>query len=292
MPDVIERINEQVKALGADWAKYSVVGSFVLYLFGYLSLRFHLSAFGVSTDLAVLDERYLFNGARFLVYAVSAIPSIVLLALPFVVVVWLVHRITPTQHRNRLRNTLGTPSALTISGILLSVSAIQFVMRQCFYFSDLLLAPALPAQPAWLVSILLDDQLMPVYFTVLVAFTLASSCLLWLSKSHHPSATLRTGRALLGLLTAVEFLLLPINFGILVADQSVPRVAAVRSEPLATGEEAWLIWEGKDYVTFLVRHAQAGKRSLLSIPRADIKQIEVVSIDPILRTLFGAGSRQ
>jgi hypothetical protein len=68
------------------WALLTAVGSFVLYLFGYLTLRFRLSTFGIATDLAVLDERYLFAGAQFLVYFLTAIPIVLLpllLLLPF-----------------------------------------------------------------------------------------------------------------------------------------------------------------------------------------------------------------
>ena len=79
MADLLHELNERVKALGGDWGKYTLVGSFLLYVVGYLTLRFHLTAIGIGTDLAVLDERYLFTGARFLVYLVSAVPSIVLL---------------------------------------------------------------------------------------------------------------------------------------------------------------------------------------------------------------------
>ena len=222
MPDLIQQFAERVRALGGDWAKYSVVGSFVVYVAGYLSLRFHLTAFGVSTDLGVLDERYLFSGARFLVYCVSALPSIVLLALPVAAVIWLVHRVMPLRQLSRLHSTMGTPLALTLLGILFSFCFIQFVMRQCFDFSDLLLAPALPAQPMWLVKLLLNDQLMPVYFSALVAATM---CHLPCCRSADPttaSPALRAGRGLLWLLAAVQLLMLPVNYGILVLDQSLP----------------------------------------------------------------------
>ena len=82
MSDLLQDLGASVSALGGNWTKYSVVGSFVLYLFGYLAVRFHLTAIGIGTDLAVLDERYLFAGARFFVYLVSSVPSILLILLP------------------------------------------------------------------------------------------------------------------------------------------------------------------------------------------------------------------
>ena len=74
MADLGSELSDKLKELGANWAVYSALGSFALYLLGYLSLRFHLTVLGVGTDLAVLDERYLFAGTRFLVYVVSSVP--------------------------------------------------------------------------------------------------------------------------------------------------------------------------------------------------------------------------
>ena len=97
--DLLHELDERVKSLAGNWSKYTIVGTFLLYVVGYLTLRFHLTAIGIGTDLAVLDERYLFTGARFLVYLVSAVPNIVLLALPFAALAWVVHRLTPPGAR-------------------------------------------------------------------------------------------------------------------------------------------------------------------------------------------------
>jgi len=69
----LNQLDERVKTLAGYWTKYSVIASFVLYLVGYLALRFHLTAIGIGTDLAVLDERYLFTGARFFLYLLSPV---------------------------------------------------------------------------------------------------------------------------------------------------------------------------------------------------------------------------
>jgi hypothetical protein len=67
----------------------------------------------------------------------------------------------------------------------------------------------------------------------------------------------------------------------------MPRVATIGDKhPLAAGDEAWLVWEGKDGVTFLVR-AAGHRRSLVTLPRADVPKTEVLSNDPIVPTLFG-----
>jgi len=155
--DLLRAIGDRVTAL-SSWGTFTMVGSFVLYAVGYLTLRFHLTAIGIGTDMAVLDERYLFTGARFLVYLVAAVPGIVLVALPVSVVIWMLGKAVPELTRRRLRAWVVHPARLTAFGIVFAVVMIQTVMRQCFLFSDLLLAPELPREPAWLVTLLLAER--------------------------------------------------------------------------------------------------------------------------------------
>ena len=93
MADPLRDLGEQIAALGSHRTAYTVIGSFLLYVIGYLTLRFHLTVLGIGTDLAVLDERYVFTGARFLVYLVSSVPMLVLIALPVSVVLWLLGKV-------------------------------------------------------------------------------------------------------------------------------------------------------------------------------------------------------
>src|SRR5437764_2374474 len=84
--------NEKEKKLEGRWALFTAIGSFILYLFGYLSLRFHLSVLGVDIGLSVLDERYLFAGAQFLVYLLTSFP----IALIFLLIArWLLRWLRP-----------------------------------------------------------------------------------------------------------------------------------------------------------------------------------------------------
>jgi hypothetical protein len=291
MTNPLEQLGQQIKTLGGEWAKVSVVGTFLLYVVGYLTLRFHLTAMGVATDLAVLDERYLFTGARFLVYTVSSVPNIVLVALPFALILAVLRRVVPEALAAATAVWLQQPKRLALVGILFSVFMIQIVMRQCFLFNDLLLAHALPLEPAWLVALLLDDRLMPVYFSLLVAACAVTLALLWplLADGGLPPA-LQRARALLGFLAAVQILLLPINYGVLIADKSLARVVAAGARVLAPGESAWLVWEGKDGVTFLLRSADGQRRTLLTQPRTQAPSIEVLGFDRILPALFrGSG---
>jgi hypothetical protein len=115
---------------------------------GYLTLRFHLTAIGVGTDLAVLNERYLFTGARFLVYLVAAVLNLALAALPVAVAVWAAYKLVPEAARASICGWVMHPTRLAVFGIVFAVIMIQFVMRQCFVFNDLLLVRDLPVEPA------------------------------------------------------------------------------------------------------------------------------------------------
>ena len=287
MADLLQELNERAKAISASWASYSVLGSFLLYLCGYLALRFHLTMIGIGTDLAVLDERYLFTGARFLVYLTAAVPSIVLIALPLWAAGWSVSRLASSTARARASAWITQPSRLAIVGIVSSVLMIQFVMRQCFIFSNLLLARDLPLHPAWLVALLQDDQLMPLYFSGLVASCALTIGILVVLRSRTAEAP-AFSRGLLMLLAAVQILLLPVNFGVLIVDKTLPRVSAIEEKPLSNGQTAWLVWEGKDRITFLVRDDAQNRRTLLTVGRPEVKRIEIVGFDRIVPTLFPA----
>jgi hypothetical protein len=282
--DLLRDLGQRVGALVGDWTKYTVVGSFLLYVAGYLALRFHLTAIGVGTDLAVLDERYLFTGARFLVYLVSSVPSILIVVLPILGLGWIAERLLPADVVDDLRGRLLQPRRLTIAGIVIAVLVIQLVMRQCFAFSDLLLARELPREPGWLVRLLLDDTLMPIYFSALVAGCAISSGILVAGRHAGADGPSKPLWMVLACLAAIEVLLLPINYGVLIVDKALPRVTAVGVRPMTGGDEAWLVWEGKDGATYLIRDRNR-MRSLLTL-RGEIKQTEIVGFDRILPTLF------
>jgi hypothetical protein len=93
---------------------------------------------------------------------------------------------------------------------------------------------------------------------------------------------------LLLFLAAVQLLLLPVNFGVLIVDKALPRVTAIGKTPLASGEEAWLVWEGRDGVSYLVRSQTPTRRALVTVPRAEAERTEIVGFDRIFPALFGS----
>lgn len=329
MTNVWDEIKGTLSALAGNWAVYVALGSFIIYLLGYLVVRFHLTVFGIGTDLAVLDERYLFAGAKFLVYLLSVIPILIfiiliscILILAIIVVMyvssWILHLLHPNKFRvkvgiirrgwrrilfmwsyPRLMFKKVEVETLAFAGIVFSILLIQLVMRQCFLFAELLLAHG-PLTNHWFVSILLDEtgQYQYYYFSGLVIGTMISLGIFLVAKKKKRRYRARPLVGLLGLLVIIEFLFLPINYGILVFNKAVPKVESLGGQQEITKcnhgykndcQEAWLVWEGTEGQTYLVRRWKEGEesRQLVTLPSKDTKKIVIEEFDSILTTLFG-----
>ncbi|MGH9844961.1 MAG: hypothetical protein ACREEM_40100 [Blastocatellia bacterium] len=293
MTNAIEAITGKLKELAGGWASYTTLGSFALYVVGYLALRFHLTALGVGTDLAVLDERYLFTGAKFLVYFLSSIPLVVLAALPMALAGWLLTRLIPANVREKIGHWVSNPSRLALAGIVVAVLLIQLVMRRCFEFSNLLLADEQLDAWVWRVMLSAEESARTFFFSALVAGLVVTGGLLLAARNRaEQTARSRFLAGLLALLVVIQFLLLPVNYGVMIIDKMLPRVADLGGvERLKEGQEAWLVWEGKDGLTYLVRSADecgTGKtsRKLVTLPQKEVKKTEIIRYDPILRCIF------
>jgi hypothetical protein len=285
-----DAIGEKLKAVATGWSAYTAFASFLLYVLGYLTLRFHLTALGVGTDLTVLDERYLFAGARFVVYLVSAVPIVLLLALIVLGVLYVPFWLLPASIRSgmsaRWTQIRAQPIRLTVAGIIISVLMIQLVMRQCFAYSNLLLAPNLPPEPAWLACLMRNDGLMSLFYSALIAGAAIPAAIAFgLNGSPEERRSYWLLRAMLIFLIAVQLLLLPANYGVLIVDKSLARVGLIGAEPVKEGLQAWLVWEGKDAVTYFIRKSAGNTRSLLTIPRVDAKKTDIIGYDRIVPTL-------
>jgi hypothetical protein len=270
MTPLVEDVAAWFKGLAGGWSQYTVVGSFILYVLGYLVLRFHLTALGLATDLTIVDERYLFTGARFLIYLAATVPVSLVIA----GIAWQLWRLLPA----RVAAVFVTPTF----SIIFSVLMIQLVMRQCFLIGNLLLADDLSRLPSWVISLLVDDTYLLLYFSVLVAACALPIATLILTRGQAVSPL---KRGVLAFLAAVQVLLVAVNYGYLVVDKTLPRVAAMGDVALPSGTDAWLVWEGEKGVTFLTCDANR-RRSLITLPKAKIDRTEVVGFDPIVRRLF------
>lgn len=280
-------------ALGS-WPAFVTVGSFALYLLGYFSVRFHLTTLGIGTDLTVLDERYLFAGAKFMVYLLSTLATVIFFSIPLLLFVGLVAFRRRGEKAAKERPTKANkhkPVLALVAGTIISAVAIQMLLKQCFVFSNLLLADAMPWTLFDLKGLLLEDgdAARATYFCVVVLLTIVTIALLYYAWRRLPTGPLFAFlRALLGVLVGIQFLLLPVNYGVFIMDKDIPRVASLGGQPVADGEEVWLVWEGNEGATFLVRApSRSPQRRLITIPRKEVKSIEILGYDPIFQRLFG-----
>jgi hypothetical protein len=291
--DLWNELTDKLGSLMGKWTSFTALGSFLVYLMGYLALRFQLSTYGIATNLDVWDERYLFAGSRFLVYLVSSVPNVLLVVIVLWAVAYVLSRLVPAAVRERIKQRINAwaahPKTLPLLGTLLAVAMIQFVMRKCFALGNLLFSHDLPRNE-WISTILLaDSAIRSSYFSGLVGGTLITGALLLLAMRSGTASTPSSKAlvVLLSFLVAVEFLLLPVNYGILIASEDLPRVSEISGdEKLAASDQAWLLWETKDATVFFVRTA-GDARSMLTLPRKD-RKIKIVGYDAIFRVLFGA----
>ena len=160
-PAMWTTILEKMKGVGATWSVYTALGSFVLYFLGYLVLRFQLATWGVIADLSVLDERYFFAGARFVVYLVTSTVNALLLAFPLFLAWWLLKRSLRFQAWRKAANT-------ATAGVIFAVLFIQLVERKCFQLMNgLLVQPQLDGD-AWLKAILRNESSDSLFFAGLM----------------------------------------------------------------------------------------------------------------------------
>jgi len=275
-------VGKVLSSTAAAWTGYAAIGSFFVYVLGYLALRFQLTALGVGTDLQLIDERYLFEGAKFLVYIVATIPVAVLIAMPLILVAWLTNRFVPAASR-WIEFCQARPAWCLTAGVLLSLAVIQLVMRTCFLFDNLLLRGELP-RPQWFAALLAasNDIYGQLYFAGLLILIAAAAALALLFPPREQSPLMQRGLwALLWLLVAVMLLLLPVNYGVLMVARPLPRLSTFGAAvPFPEGSTAWLVWEGQEGITFVVadRHRQ---RVLTTVPRESFQRVDIVGYDPL-----------
>jgi len=90
--------------------------------------------------------------------------------------------------------------------------------------------------------------------------------------------------ATLTFLWAVEILLLPVNYGVLIASPQLPRVDNSSLPARPPGERLWLVWDAKEARVYFTLGAD-GRRTMLSVPGNDAR-IEVTAFDPIFCIVF------
>jgi hypothetical protein len=142
--------------------------------------------------------------------------------------------------------------------------------------------------------LLLDEQgaLQALYFSALLACILGLAWLLVLVEATpRQKWPLSILDCMLALLVLIQFLLLPVTFGVLIENQQVPRVTTIDGEEMLKSDvQAWRVWEGRDSVTFFVRHWDKDhetQRTLLTLDKESIEKTEICGYDRVLRLLYG-----
>jgi len=103
MPALCDDFTDKLGSLAGKCTAYAALGSFLLYLLGYLTLRFQLSTYGVAANLDIFDEKYLFAGCRFVVYLVSAVPNILIIVLLLAAIGYFPYKLVPVPLKDRMK---------------------------------------------------------------------------------------------------------------------------------------------------------------------------------------------
>jgi hypothetical protein len=290
MGDSPTQLYERLENLLSDWKSVSAIGVALLYVVGYLSLRAHITALGIYTEQALLDERYLFAGARAIIYLVSCVCIVLFLALLVGLPVYLLWQkwSRVKSKKAEISGSRATWSSRTVAlvGIIASVLMIQFVLVQAFTIHDVLLKDPSP-DSGWLPGLLRNEiflKLQSLYFgTMLLAVGFSVFC--WIRGQQMPveDALTRSLYYVLLFLLFVQALLVPYNHGVIVAEKTIPRIDVPQGidDPGKT-KMAWLVWEGKNSITFLVWDLAPDsqpKRSLVTLLRKDVKKVEIKDLD-------------
>lgn len=271
-----------------DFSTYAGVGTILLYFFGYLALRFHITALGIVTDLGVLDERYLFAGARFVVFLAFCLPLVTMIGVPAVLLARLVsNRLRPVW-KQRMAKEFRRPAVLLWISLVLALTMIQTWMTACLYMLNLPLAGRLPGPP-WLNELLTKhDSIDLTFFFIELLLSGAAVCWPVIAASRLPldSHGLKALFSTAAILAVLTVLLIPVNFGMVLMPYSMQRTTAIGKAPLAAGQQGWLLWEGKEWMTYFVK--SSGGVSVVAVPVKEIDRIEVKGSDSLFDVLDGS----
>lgn len=293
-----EKINKNLKFLTSNWTQATAIGTVVLYFFGYLVLRYRLTLYGVGTDLEVLDERYFFEGVRFFVFFVTTIPIALLVGFGILLILYPFYFVFKKSFHAKRFNRLiirwsrkiGTPANIAVLGIVLSLLFIQLFMRRCLDLNNVLMSDELPGLQC-LHSVLLykDEGIAILFYPFLLIGLAINIILMYLLKRIRTKETMkiRVYTWIFGFLILVQIILLPVNYGILIGTNYLPRISTPSSLQEKEGIHSWLLWEGKSgYTVFQCNDNNKGK-VIVTLPKNDVKKTEIIAYDYLLSKLFG-----
>ena len=168
---------------------------------------------------------------------------------------------------------------------------IQFVMVKSFDVHDVLLDGNLTS-PSWLQYLMLTDitgERTLFFAGLLLTVGFSAGCWIYGQRLLIEDSLTSALYHVLIYLVFVQALLIPANHGILVADKIIPRVEVPQGiDDPGRSKIAWLIWEGKESITFLVwdvKSASPPQRTLTTLLRKDVKAVIVKGYDHCYRVL-------
>lgn len=291
MPPVAEPVVTSLKSLVESRAGLAGLGTAVLYVLGYIVVRFRLQALGlVDVELSIVDERYIFAGFWFCLYLAMSACNLVFLLIPFIIAgLWLRDHMPPGPG-GRLRQWFRRPDTRAAMAFVFSLLVVQMVLRRCFDAGNLLYADRLPDSAPW-VNAVLDDpggRLAKYYLSIVLLSCIPPAWLLW--RLRYKTFA-RHGWLILSARTmlALQLFFLPATFGWLLADRQLPRILAVEGKPVPQNEQAWLLWQDRSIVVYLRRDSTA--RSIVQMPRERAGTLELGPPVALLRALELEGRR-
>lgn len=128
----VDDIVSTVERFGTAWAAVSALALVLIYLFGYLSIRFHHTAIGLTVGLHLFDHRYLFAGGRFLIFLLIHLCRLALVLVLLLAIVDLATAVTPLAGWfARLTTWLFEmwPGSVTVAAYLVTIAALFFVFQ-------------------------------------------------------------------------------------------------------------------------------------------------------------------
>ena len=266
---------KKLLGLAKDGSIGSAAVVFLIYICGYLSLRFRLLLLGAAMDFGAFSERVFYAGAMFLIYTALTLSSVLLIVLLPALGIRLISRWLWFKRMRKSAHDPGlatndpglaerTTSAISrmiraapyeccLTTLVLGFAFVQFFLRKILSFQAILLHPSgLSGVFDFLVrACVLDKE--AYYVLLLLALVLASGLFILLRKNMPNTLASKWLLRILFFGICVQAAFIPIHHGGLVVAQSFSRLMRIKGEALPAGKKAWLIWEGETFLSILLK---------------------------------------
>jgi hypothetical protein len=265
-------------------AGIAAAAAIMLHIFGYLSLRFWLRSIGLTPDLGLVGEVYIFEGASMLLFLLTVLPLLVGTALAASALVWLARRLGPLRRGLAavvtFFRTATAPWAAAL-GALWALLSVQLFLRHVLSYRDIV-HNGVPCDPSWLPQVALTPgPFQAGFFALLLLIPLPT---LWAVTWLARHAKWRPAAVLLGLMVIVQVLVIPVHYGVLISHEGLRRLDFQDAEP---GTRVWELYRTEENVHLLVvDSATPPTRRLRSMPAEDVGTIDIVAVDGLFEILM------